>query len=568
MKLLIGLRKFQEYKKILENTITNKAFRSRMMFEALEDETFADHIMDFIRRLSKNISFEELDTILWKVRKLTIRFFEKSKCVDDFSKKLKNGLKSLAYFYFLESIDEHSIISDHIIEEIKNKYPNDYLDIVAKIDKFYLSVDIKKRGFSRENNLVIQEDLLYKYIVLKQWQEKQHYFFEKEYGKYLEELQVQYCGNRSLDSFQLEQVTLRKRLFDRLSKERILDIDTCSILSELYIKKFVVKFIGGKMYGLSILNSNGIKIPYSVVIPIGVSITEEDLQKIDLTYGYYSIRSSADIEDGEKNSFAGMFDSYLNVPTREILKMVNKVKQSIYNTRVNDYMRVNGLEQPHMAVVIQAFKEPEYAGVWIGNSDTSGVLEWVRGNGEKLVSGSSTPYTEIWNGKECSNFLECGNFKVGQKMIEYQKKIGSNADFEWMILDDELVMLQFRPVTKKIMIDERNIDCCDGYLGIPAAPGIVEGEVNFLESPEERMEPGKILLARMTDPKWIPHLMNSKGVVTVYGGFLCHTAIIARELGIPCVTGVGEDIIDEIKKNKTKKIEINGNQGKVTCYKT
>ena len=129
----------------------------------------------------------------------------------------------------------------------------------------------------------------------------------------MEELQYQYCEDRNLDSFNLEQVSLRKRLFDGLSKKKILDIDVCSILSELYIKKFVVKYIGGKMYGLSVLNSQGIKIPYSVVVPTGVEITESDLEKINQEYGYYSVRSSADIEDGEKNSFAGMFDSYLNV---------------------------------------------------------------------------------------------------------------------------------------------------------------------------------------------------------------------------------------------------------------
>ena len=67
----------------------------------------------------------------------------------------------------------------------------------------------------------------------------------------------------------------------------------------------------------------------------------------------------------------------------------------------------------------------------------------------------------------------------------------------------------------------------------------------------------------MTDPKWLPHLMNSKGAVTAYGGFLCHTAIVCRELGIPCVTGVGEDSIDEITKSETKNIEVNGNSGKI-----
>ena len=205
-----------------------------------------------------------------------------------------------------------------------------------------------------------------------------------------------------------------------MSKNKILDIDTCSILSELYIKKYVVKYIGGKMYGLSVLNSKGIKVPYSVVVPVGVNISEEDLSKIDANFEYYSIRSSADIEDGEKNSFAGMFDSYLKVPQDNIIENIAKVKNSINNIRLKEYIKINELEQPNMATVIQSFKEPEYSGVWIGNSDTSGVLEWVNGNGEKLVSGTSTPNTEIWNNNEHSNSLECAGKSIGMMMLEYQ----------------------------------------------------------------------------------------------------------------------------------------------------
>ena len=49
-----------------------------------------------------------------------------------------------------------------------------------------------------------------------------------------------------------------------------------------------------------------------------------------------------------------------------------------------------------MAVVIQSFIEPEYAGVWIGKDEKSGYLEYVKGNGEKLVSGRENPKREMW----------------------------------------------------------------------------------------------------------------------------------------------------------------------------
>ena len=50
-----------------------------------------------------------------------------------------------------------------------------------------------------------------------------------------------------------------------------------------------------------------------------------------------------------------------------------------------------------MNVIIQEFIEPEISGVWIGQSEDNGILEWIEGNGEKLVSGKETPIREEWN---------------------------------------------------------------------------------------------------------------------------------------------------------------------------
>ena len=568
---MITLKSFKNYKQLLEKNITNRTFRSRLMFEGIEDEEFANEIIKNFYELSDNITSEKLDKLLTKIREKTTYYYEKSNTSSSFLEKLNNGLRSLAYFYFLESLNEHSTLSDNIVEQIKNKYSTNYLKIISDIDKAYLSVDtkriIKSAELDFELKVALKDDLLKKYIILKQWQDKQHQYYENGYGKYLEELQYTYCNDRSLNSFEVEQATLRKRLFDGLSKNKILDINICSILSELYIKKYVIKYIGGKMYGLSVLNSKVIKVPYSVIVPVGVTVLEDDLEKINKDFENYSIRSSADIEDGEKNSFAGMFDSYLNIPLNNILEYIDKVKNSVNNVRLKEYIKANNLEQPNMAVIIQAFTEPQYAGVWIGNSENSGVLEWVKGNGEKLVSGTSTPNTEIWNNSEYTNSLECNEKGVGKTMLEYQRKVGSNADFEWMIIDNELVMLQYRPVTKKITLDKNyHVSRADVYSGIPASPGVVRGEKMYLSSPKEPINVNKILLAMMTDPDWLPHLMKAKGVVTAYGGFLCHTAIVCRELEIPCVTGVGKDVLEELKNNKSKFMEIDGNVGSIKTF--
>ena len=44
---MISLKDFKDYKNVLENTITNKAFRSRLMFEAIEDELFSKDVLKY-----------------------------------------------------------------------------------------------------------------------------------------------------------------------------------------------------------------------------------------------------------------------------------------------------------------------------------------------------------------------------------------------------------------------------------------------------------------------------------------------------------------------------------------
>lgn len=562
---MISIKDFYQFKKSAESFITNSAFSNRLLFEAIEDEEFAKEISSYITKLSNtDVSSEELEAIFEALRLRTEEYYKLAKKSSNFNQKLDNALRSLAFFYFIESIDEHSVYSESIIEKIKEKFPKDYLQIVSDLDKLFLSEDTKGKIEPIEETRTINDDFLKQYIVLKKWQDKQHSYYAGEYDKFLTELHSEFLGDKdkTLSGFDLEHKSLRKRLFDRLREKKIIDLDNVSLLAGIF-KKFTVEFVGGKMYGLAVLNSKGIKVPYSMAIPVGVEVTKKDLAIFEEKFDSYSIRSSADIEDGEKNSFAGMFDSYLDVNYKDMIENINKVKGSVNNERLKNYIAINELNDPQMAVVIQSFKEPEFAGVWVGNSDTDGVLEWVEGNGEKLVSGSNNPNTEIWRDGNCnSDTLKVNGIPVGQTLLEYQSKIGSNADFEWMILDGELIMLQFRPVTKKVIVNEDYAnDKKDGFQGIPASPGRVEGLARYVDEPNDEIQQDKILLAWLTDPDWLPHLLNSRAAVTAYGGFLCHTAIVCRELGIPCITGIGEDAMEEITKEEEPYLIVDGNAG-------
>lgn len=77
--------------------------------------------------------------------------------------------------------------------------------------------------------------------------------------------------------------------------------------------------------------------------------------------------------------------------------------------------------------------------------------------------------------------------------------------------------------------------------GQGASPGVVIGPARILGSPSEaaRLRPGEILVTRTTDVGWTPLFLAAAGVVTELGGPLSHAAIVARELGVPCVVNAG-----------------------------
>lgn len=86
--------------------------------------------------------------------------------------------------------------------------------------------------------------------------------------------------------------------------------------------------------------------------------------------------------------------------------------------------------------------------------------------------------------------------------------------------------------------------------GIPASPGIATGRARVFDRPSDGQElsPGDILVTVVTDPmSFVDIIENAAALVTDLGGIASHPAILARELGIPCVVGTktGTQIIPD-----------------------
>ena len=77
--------------------------------------------------------------------------------------------------------------------------------------------------------------------------------------------------------------------------------------------------------------------------------------------------------------------------------------------------------------------------------------------------------------------------------------------------------------------------------GLGVAAGVARGRARVIRSlhTDERVLPGEVLVAPVTDPAWTPYFVPAAAIVVDMGGMLSHGSIIAREYGIPGVVNVG-----------------------------
>lgn len=79
----------------------------------------------------------------------------------------------------------------------------------------------------------------------------------------------------------------------------------------------------------------------------------------------------------------------------------------------------------------------------------------------------------------------------------------------------------------------------DVLKGIGCYPGVVESKIRLIFSPKDELSVnGKILVTVRTDPGWAPLFPTTSGIVVERGSTLSHSAVVARELGIPAIVGV------------------------------
>jgi pyruvate, water dikinase len=135
----------------------------------------------------------------------------------------------------------------------------------------------------------------------------------------------------------------------------------------------------------------------------------------------------------------------------------------------------------------------------------------------------------------------------------YSERAGraTPMDIEWAKDGNtgELFILQARPETVHATNHQTYIEIhkLTGEHSSPLTEGIAvgekigQGDVHVLAHPDQLAEfkDGAVLVTSMTDPAWEPIMKKAAAIVTDRGGRTCHSAIVSRELGLPCIVGTG-----------------------------
>ena len=315
-----------------------------------------------------------------------------------------------------------------------------------------------------------------------------------------------------------------------------------------------------------------------------------------------AVRSSATAEDLPNASFAGQHESYLNIKgEKDVLEAVKCCLSSLFTDRAISYRRDMGFPQLsiYLSAVIQKMVRSDLAssGIMFTLDTDTGfpnvvLINSIWGIGELIVKGRITPdkffvfkptmkegYRSIISkelGRKDRKYVyrESGGVKeVPASKKEEESYSLTDAEVltlaEWgLMIEDhyncpqdiewakdgkngELYIVQSRPETvyslkakqgrkyEEYKIDEEIEPLLTGIsIGDKIGKGIVRVITDVKNMKDFKR--GEILVTKMTDPDWNSILTMSAAVITDEGGKTCHSAIISRELGIPCIVGTKE----------------------------
>lgn len=315
-----------------------------------------------------------------------------------------------------------------------------------------------------------------------------------------------------------------------------------------------------------------------------------------------AVRSSATAEDLPDASFAGQQETFLNVTgADDVVLKVKEVFASLYNDRAIAYRVHHGFKHEDVflsaGVQLMVRSDVGASGVLFTLDTESGFRDVVFltssfGLGEMVVQGAVNPdefyvykptlragkpailrrslgskqlrmvYSDVPGERvriedtpaELRNTFSISDEDVeelARQALVIEQHYGRPMDIEWAKdgISGKLFIVQARPETVKSRGHATQIErftlvsksakvLAEGRaVGAKIGAGVARVVRSLTDM--DRVQPGDVLIADMTDPDWEPVMKRASAIVTNRGGRTCHAAIIARELGVPAVVGTG-----------------------------
>lgn len=291
-----------------------------------------------------------------------------------------------------------------------------------------------------------------------------------------------------------------------------------------------------------------------------------------------AVRSSALCEDRAEASFAGQFDTFLGIASRDDLETATRACwASLWSTRALRYMRAHEVDpgQSAMAVIIQRMVAAQAAGGAHSRTPEDEVLitgTW--GLGSVVAQGEVVPDRFVLRRDGALDRIEPGRkdrlvaataaagpywkpvprerveapclsedeaVELGRMVLTAEAAFGAPVEVEWAKDAQRLYLLQARPLQlERPHAVPEMWQRHPGIRGQGAGVGWGSGPACIVidEHDLEHVNAGDVVVTELAGPALSTVLPRVAGVVAELGGSTSHLAALARERGIPAVLGV------------------------------
>ena len=327
------------------------------------------------------------------------------------------------------------------------------------------------------------------------------------------------------------------------------------------------------------------EVPADVAAAIDSAAGEIVEPALDTTF---AMRSSALGEDSADASFAGQYESLLNLRRSNLVASYLEIVASKYTPQAMQYRLQRGLRDDDVAMSVGCLEmvDARSGGVaYTGNpgdlEDDSVFISSAWGLPKAIVDGRFASDLVIVNRadppeiisrdigdkktrfvlhhregvrraevapdlRQQSSLTDAEALAIADAAIELERHFSTPVDVEWAMSDDDrVVILQCRPFSqsKKASTRELPADTPPPLVraGVSASPGAAAGVVCRVNRDADALSfpEGAVLVLSQPLPRWAALLGRTAAVVAEEGGLAGHLATIARELGVPALLGAG-----------------------------